>query len=183
MTDDELRAIEARKRRVFEAAMESDAAYEEALHEFRAAVFDDVDALIDEVRRLRGRVAELEAELGLTFAAYQRGAEMFRQAHPEYIERMAYPDTAQMVTWLCERVAELEAESAWVPVTTRLPEMMDGNSEIVPVTAVFGERRWVTYARLRLGLGWEQYDTVPIYGEVVAWMPEPAPYNGPVETL
>jgi hypothetical protein len=63
MTDDELRAIEARKQRVFEAAMESDAAYEEALHDFRAAVFGDVPALIAEVRRLQAERFGLQAEL------------------------------------------------------------------------------------------------------------------------
>lgn len=79
-------------------------AYEqEADADFIVHAREDVPALCD-------RVDQLEAIEALTRAAYKRGADRFRAAHPEYIERLMWPDTGEMVTWLLERLAEAEAK-------------------------------------------------------------------------
>ena len=64
----------------------------------------------DEVDALRARVAELEAILALTRAAYKRGAGRFRAAHPEYVVRRMWPDTGVLMEWLLERLEEAEGK-------------------------------------------------------------------------
>jgi len=70
----------------------------------RRAIIDrikDISMLCEEVDSLR-------ATLAAAHAAYQRGAERFRAAHPEYVERRMWPDKGEMVTWLLEQLAEAD---------------------------------------------------------------------------
>lgn len=62
------------------------------------------------VLELEADNADLQATFDLVYAASQRGIKAWQAAHPG--NDLVWPDQANMVEWLCDRVAELEAEHA-----------------------------------------------------------------------
>ena len=67
------------------------------------------DEIADHIIALEAENAEWNASFDLYNKAIRRGDDAWRQAHPDMD---CYPDTGEMVKWLCDRNDALEAEIA-----------------------------------------------------------------------
>ncbi len=66
------------------------------------------DEIADHIIALEAENAEWKASFDLYNKAIRRGDDAWRQAHPDMD---CYPDTGEMVKWLCDRNDALEAEN------------------------------------------------------------------------
>jgi hypothetical protein len=66
------------------------------------------DEIADHIAALEAENAEWKASFDLYNKAIRRGDDAWRQAHPDMD---CYPDTGEMVKWLCDRNDALEAEN------------------------------------------------------------------------
>jgi len=85
---------------------------EEMIDQALAKLRADYSALQERCEKLERENAEWEFSFDLFNDAMRRGAEMFREAHPEYIKNLMVPSYDRLIMWLMEELSRTRTANA-----------------------------------------------------------------------
>jgi hypothetical protein len=117
--------------------------------------YEDVCYLLAAIDRLTTELAEWDLSFKLFDDAMRRGTNMFREKHPEYIEKMMVPSADKLALWLLERIKELEEikineREIYTHTLLQRIEAYKSDLESTKETAAFWHKEW-TLEQARAG--------------------------------